>query len=445
MGTNDIEKEALRAQILSLVQEYSKKAWSEKPFEKGRNPVPVSGKVFDGDDVSSLVDSSLDFWLTTGRFSKEFEKKFAYFVGAKHAILTNSGSSSNLLAVTALTSPLLESRQMKPGDEIITIASGFPTTINPIIQNNFVPVFIDTEVPTYAIDTSCLEEAISDRTKAIILAHTLGNPFNLERVTEFAEKHNLWLIEDACDALGSEYNGKRVGSFGDLATFSFYPAHHITMGEGGAVLTSEPLLKKIVESFRDWGRDCWCSTGVDGSCGKRFDQKFGKLPYGYDHKYVYTHIGYNLKPTDMQAAIGVSQLEKLPGFIEKRENNFNYLLQSLADLEDYLIFPKATKNSKPCWFGMPITLRKNCPLSKRELLKDFDRRKIGARLLFGGNLLKQPAYQDIQYRVVGDLQGTEQILENTFWIGTYPGLTLQMLDYVSESFHEVFFNGKIDD
>ena len=326
MGKDNIEKEALRAQILSLVQEYSKKVWAEKPFEKGRDPVPVSGKVFDGDDVSNLVDSSLDFWLTTGRFSKEFEKKFVDFVGAKHAILTNSGSSSNLLAVTALTSPLLGSRQMKPGDEIITVASGFPTTINPIIQNNFVPVFIDTEVPTYVINTSHLEEAISNRTKAIILAHTLGNPFNLERVTEFAEKHNLWLIEDACDALGSEYNGKRVGSFGDLATFSFCPAHHITMGEGGAVLTSNPLLKKIVESFRDWGRDCWCSTGVDGSCGKRFDQKFGKLPYGYDHKYVYSHIGYNLKPTDMQAAIGVSQLEKLPGFIEKRKNNFNYLL-----------------------------------------------------------------------------------------------------------------------
>jgi CDP-6-deoxy-D-xylo-4-hexulose-3-dehydrase len=439
MEETSLERKALREQILSLVREYSKKTWTGKTFEPGRDSVPVSGRVFDGDDVATLVDSSLDFWLTMGRFSSEFERKFAEFVGAKSALLVNSGSSANLLAVTALTSPLLGKRQMKPGDEIITVASGFPTTVNPILQNGFVPVFVDTEVPAYNIDVTNLEKAVSKRTRAIILAHTLGNPFDVDTVLKIAEKYNLWLIEDACDALGSEYKGRKIGTFGDLASFSFYPAHHITMGEGGAVLTSNPLLKRIVESFRDWGRDCWCLPGVDGTCKKRFEQQFGTLPYGYDHKYVYSHIGYNLKLTDMQAAIGVAQLKKLPNFIKMREHNFNYLLKSLDDLSKYLIFPKAAENSKPCWFGLPITLRKDCPLSRNDVLKELDRRKIGSRLLFGGNILRQPAYQDIKYRVAGELHGTEQILKDTFWIGVYPGLTEQMLDYVGQSFHDIFY------
>jgi CDP-6-deoxy-D-xylo-4-hexulose-3-dehydrase len=423
----------LRAQIWELVAEYAAEAFPAKQFMPGISSAPVSGRVFDGEDVQYLVDSSLDFWLTTGRYADQFEKEFARFFKMRHALLVNSGSSANLLALTSLTSPLLKERQLKPGDEVITVATGFPTTVNPIFQNNLVPVFIDVDIPTYNVDVTQLEAALSDKTRAVMIAHTLGNPFNLEAVTEFCKQHNLWLVEDCCDAVGAQYNGQPVGRFGDVATVSFYPAHHITMGEGGAVLTDKPKLKKIIESFRDWGRDCWCEPGKDNTCGKRFVWQLGDLPHGYDHKYTYSHIGYNLKVTDMQAAVGVSQLKKLPNFIERRRENFAYLHAQLQHLQEYLILPQATPNSEPSWFGFPIAVREDAPFTRNQLVQFLDSRKVGTRLLFGGNLIRQPAYRSSQYRVASSLKNADFIMNNVFWIGVYPGLTQPMLDYISES------------
>jgi len=422
--------EELRQQIYDLVRAYYLANWPEQPFIPGETPVPVAGKVFDEEELVNLVDASLDFWLTSGRYAKKFEQDFAGFFGMRHAILTNSGSSANLLALSTLTSPKIGDRRLKPGDEVITVAASFPTTVNPIIQNGLVPVFLDIHIPTYNIDITYLEEAVTEKTRAIILAHTLGNPFNIAEVKKIASKYNLWLIEDACDAAGAEYDGKFIGTFGDLSTFSFYPAHHITMGEGGAVLTNSITLKRIVESFRDWGRDCWCETGVDNTCRKRFQHKLGNLPYGYDHKYTYSHIGYNLKLTDMQAAVGVAQLKKLPSFIEKRRKNFQYLYNGLKILEKYLILPEPTPNSNPSWFGFPLTVRENAPFTRNSLVQYLESRRIATRLLFGGNLTNQLAYQETRYRIVGDISQSDQVMNDTFWLGLYPGLSQQHLDYM---------------
>ncbi|MCC6129139.1 MAG: lipopolysaccharide biosynthesis protein RfbH [Acidobacteria bacterium] len=429
--------EDLRARILADVEDFSRENWPARPFIPGQTPVPVAGRVFDHEDVVSLVDASLDFWLTTGRFAERFERELAGWLGLRHAVLVNSGSSANLAAVSALTSPKLGEKRLKPGDEVITCATGFPTTVNPILQNGLVPVFLDVHIPSYNMETSRLEEAVSEKTRAIILAHTLGNPFDLTSVLNFAEKHDLWVIEDMCDALGAEYSGRKAGTFGHLATISFYPAHHITTGEGGAVVTSRPDLKLLVESFRDWGRDCWCDPGHDNTCHKRFGWQLGDLPAGYDHKYIYSHIGYNLKMTDMQAAVGLSQLQKLPVFIEKRNRNFAFLRALLAPLEDRLILPEATPGSTPSWFGFPITLRETCPVSRQDVLKALERNRIGTRLLFGGNLLRQPAYRDIPRRVVGSLANADRVMNRTFWVGVYPGLTEEMLAFVSDTLESV--------
>lgn len=431
------QTESLRDRILDLVSEYHELAFAPQPFVPGETPVPVSGRVFDAGDMRSLVDSSLDFWLTTGRFAAQFEKQFARWFGIRTATLVNSGSSADLLAVTSLTSPKLGDRRLRPGDEVITVAAGFPTTVNPIIQNGLVPVFLDEHIPTYNIDTSLLEEARSERTRAVVIAHTLGNPFNLAAVTEFVRKYDLWLVEDCCDAVGATYNGQKVGTFGDLATVSFYPAHHITMGEGGCVLAEKPLLKTILESFRDWGRDCWCEPGKADTCGKRFGWQLGQLPYGYDHKYTYSHIGYNLKMTDMQAAVGVSQLKKLPEFIARRRANFDALYRGLKDLEEFFILPESTPNSEPSWFGFPLAVRPGAPFNRNQVIAFLESRKIATRLLFGGNLLRQPAYQDIRHRVVGSLENTDFIMNQVFWIGVFPGLTSEMLAYVLDVFHQM--------
>ncbi len=428
--------EELRAQIRVLTAEFFTEAFSPREFIAGESPVPVSGKVFDEVEMQHLVDSSLDFWLTTGRFADQFQKEFSKFMGVRNTILVNSGSSANLVALSCLTSPQLGDKALKPGDEVITVAAGFPTTVNPIIQNNLIPVFIDVQIPTYNVDVNYLEAALSSRTRAIMIAHTLGNPFDLETVTEFARKHDLWLIEDCCDAVGATYNGQKVGTFGDLATTSFYPAHHITMGEGGAVLTDNPKLKKLAESFRDWGRDCWCEPGKDNTCGKRFEHQLGDLPYGYDHKYSYSHIGYNLKATDMQAAVGLAQMQKLPGFIESRRANFAYLHENLQDLQEVLILPQATPNSEPSWFGFPIAVRADAPFTRNQLVQFLESHKIATRLLFGGNLVRQPAYRNSQYRVASPLDNTDFIMNQVFWLGVYPGLTRPMLDYVIETLHE---------
>jgi CDP-6-deoxy-D-xylo-4-hexulose-3-dehydrase len=427
----------LRKQILHLVSEYHAAAFGVPAFVPGESSVPVSGRVFDAADVESLVDSGLDFWLTTGRFAGQFEKEFARYLGVRGATLVNSGSSANLLALTTLTSPRLGDRRLVPGDEVITVAAGFPTTVNPIIQNGLIPVFVDAQIPTYNINVSRLEEAVSGRTRAMMIAHTLGNPFDLGAVKEFVDRHKLWLIEDCCDAVGSTYQGRKVGTFGDLATVSFYPAHHITMGEGGCVLTEKPLLKTLVESFRDWGRDCWCDPGKQDTCGKRFQWELGDLPCGYDHKYTYSHIGYNLKLTDMQAAVGVSQLQKLPSFIERRKANFRVLREGLADLEESFILPEATAGSDPSWFGFPIAVRPDGPLKRNAVIDQLERKKIATRLLFAGNLTRQPAYQDARFRVVGGLENTDFIMNNVFWIGLYPGITGPMLDYVLEALHDL--------
>jgi len=423
----------LRQQILDLSIRYFGEAFPAVEFIPGQSPVPVSGKVIDGDDLSSVVDSALDCWFTTGRFAEDFERKLARFVGVRCASLVNSGSSANLLAVSALTSPKLGDRRLKPGDEVITVAAGFPTTVNPILQNRLVPVFVDVALPTYEIDASQLEAARSEKTRAVVIAHTLGNVFDLDAVTAFVRKHNLWLIEDCCDALGSTWKGRHIGTFGDISTVSFYPAHHITMGEGGAVLTNRPDLQVLIESFRDWGRDCWCHPGKDNTCGKRFDWQLGNLPCGYDHKYTYSHIGYNLKATDMQAALGASQITKLPKFIERRKENFRYLFSALKPLESCLLLPEATPGSDPSWFGFPIGIRENAPFKREDLIRALEANKIGTRLLFGGNLLRQPAYEGCEYRVVGELPNTDFVMNNVFWIGVYPGLTTEMLDFVANT------------
>jgi len=429
--------DAIRAQISALVTEYHTEAFSQQDFVPGETPVPVSGKVFDATELQYLVDASLDFWLTTGRFAEQFEREFAQIFGLRHAMLVNSGSSANLVALSCLTSPALGERQLRAGDEVITVAAGFPTTVNPIIQNQLTPVFVDVNLSTYDIDVSQLEAAYSERTKAIMLAHTLGNPFDLESVTAFAKKHDLWFIEDCCDAVGATYQGRHVGTFGDVATASFYPAHHITMGEGGCVLTNSAKLKKSIESFRDWGRDCWCAPGKDNTCGKRFEWQLGDLPYGYDHKYTYSHIGYNLKLTDMQAAVGVAQLQKLPGFIEKRRQNFAYLLNGLSDLEEFFLLPQATPNSEPSWFGFPLAVRPDAPFSRDDVIWHLTQHRIGTRLLFGGNLLRQPAYQNVPHRVVGSLENSDYVMNQVFWIGIYPGLDSVQLDYVLDILHKV--------
>lgn len=426
----------LRFEILELVKAYYREAFPEQAFVPGESPVPVSGRVFDADEIIHLVEASLDCWLTTGRFAAQFEREFAQLFGLRHAILCNSGSSANLLAVSALTSPKLGERRLKPGDEVITVAAGFPTTVNAIIHNGLVPVFLDIELGTYNVDVSHFEEAIGPRTRAIMLAHTLGNPFDLDTVQDVVKRHNLWLIEDNCDALGSTYKDKLTGTFGDLATVSFYPAHHITMGEGGCVLTNDPLLKTLVESFRDWGRDCWCDPGRDNTCGKRLECQLGGLPYGYDHKYTYSHIGYNLKATDMQAAVGVAQLKKLPALMKKRQENFQCLYDGLKTLEEFLILPQTTPNSCPSWFGVPITVREDAAFTRYELVRHLEDRKIATRQLFGGNLTRQPAYQGVPYRVVGDLHNSDQVMNHTFWIGVYPGLTKEMTEYVIAQFHQ---------
>ena len=423
----------LRQQILALTEEFYAEAFAAKEFVAGTSVVPVSGKVIDGKDVASVVDSALDAWFTTGRFAKEFERKLARFFGVRSASLVNSGSSANLVALSALTSPKLGERRLKPGDEVITVAAGFPTTVNPIFQNRLVPVFLDVTLPTYEIDVTKLEAARSEKTKAVMIAHTLGNVFNLDAITAFCKKYNLWLIEDCCDALGSTYKGQKVGTFGDIATVSFYPAHHITMGEGGAVLTDKPALQVLIDSFRDWGRDCWCEPGVDNTCGKRFEWQLGTLPCGYDHKYTYSHVGYNLKATDMQAALGLSQIEKLPHFIERRKENFAYLKNALKPLEDVLQLPVAGEHADPSWFGFPIGVKAGAPFTRDQLTKALEAKKIGTRLLFAGNLLRQPAYEGWEYRVVGELPNTDYVMNHVFWIGVYPGLTTPMLDFIAET------------
>ncbi len=398
--------------------------------------MPVAGRSYDHEEMALLVESGLDLWLTVGRFAARFEKEFAEIMEVRHALLCNSGSSANLLAVSALTSPLLGDRRVQPGDEIITVAAGFPTTVNPILQNGLVPVLVDIELPTYSVQVELLEQALSPRTRGIILAHTLGNPFDLEAVNRFARDRKLWLIEDNCDAVGSRYAGRATGSFGDLGTVSFYPAHHLTMGEGGCVLTSRPMLKRIVESFRDWGRDCWCSPGDDNTCGKRFDWQLGSLPHGYDHKYTYSHVGYNLKLTEMQAAVGVAQLGKLESFHAARRRNFDALYSGLAPFEEFFVLPQATPQSEPSWFGFPLTVRPGAPFERKRLIAWLEERKIATRLLFAGNITRQPAYEGANLRVASSLATTDLVMESAFWLGVYPGVTDAMTAYVADSIRE---------
>jgi len=435
----------LRQKICALIPEYFQAEFARGEFVPGETPVPVSGRVFDSEELEFLVNAALDFWLTTGRYADQFEKEFARFIGVRSAILVNSGSSANLVALSTLTSPKLVDERLRPGDEVITVAAGFPTTVNPIFQNSLVPVFVDVSLPTFNVDVGQLELALSDRTRAIVLAHTLGNPFDVDAVVDFARQHDLWLIEDCCDAVGSTYKGQKAGTFGDLATTSFYPAHHITMGEGGCVLTDKPLLKTLAESFRDWGRDCWCAPGKENTCGKRFDWQLGDLPHGYDHKYIYSHVGYNLKATDMQAAVGVAQLKKLPGFIDTRKRNFSYLKAGLKDLEEFFVLPEATQHSDPSWFGFPLLVRETAPFSRNTLIDFLNSKKIATRQLFGGNLVRQPAYAELNYRVIGDLRTSDRVMNQAFWIGVYPGLTRGMLDYVLETMNEIALKGVLSD
>lgn len=428
-------KEPSRKGILTSVREFAAAKFAGSEFVPGVSSVPVSGKVLDADDLVALVDSSLDGWLTAGRFTEQFQRGLAKYVGARSSVFVNSGSSANLLALTALTSKKLGKRALKPGDEVLTVAMGFPTTVNPIIQNGLRPVVVDVEIGTYDAISDMMREAVGPKTRAIMMAHTLGNPFDLGVVQELCKEHGLWLVEDSCDALGSTYDGKRTGSFGDTATASFYPAHHITTGEGGAVFVKSPLVRKQVESFRDWGRDCYCETGHDNTCLKRFEWTLGDLPEGYDHKYTYGHIGYNLKATDMQAALGLSQLAKLDTFVARRRENFAYLYSKLDGVPG-LILPKATPNSEPSWFGFPITLDPELDVNREDLLRFLDERLIGTRLMFAGNIIRQPAYKDVDFRVVGDLTNTDIIMRRSFWVGVYPGLTEPMLDYIAESIRE---------
>lgn len=415
-----------------------RKRHPKQSFIPGETSIPVTGKVFGVEEIESAVQASLDFWLTSGSYSEEFESRFAKIVGMRHAFMVNSGSSANLVALSALTSPKMGERRLLPGDEVLTVAAGFPTTVTPIIQNNLIPVYIDIDLQTYVANEEQLEAAISKKTKAIMMAHTLGNPFNLELVEKLAIKYNLWIIEDSCDGLGGTYKGRNLGSFGDFSTFSFYPAHHITTGEGGAVLVKKAAHKVIVESLRDWGRDCWCPPGCDNTCLKRYEWKLGELPEGYDHKYTYSHLGYNLKSGDIQAAIGLAQLDRLDTFIEKRKYNWNYLHKNLKSLEEYLVLPKPTEHGDPSWFGFAITVKENSPLSRNNLVKLLNEKKVGTRLLFGGNLLRQPAFMGTPRRVVSDLKNSDIVMNDTFWIGVWPGLTEQMLDYVINIFSELF-------
>jgi CDP-6-deoxy-D-xylo-4-hexulose-3-dehydrase len=419
----------IKNNILDLVNRYSDIVFKEKEFIPGISDVPVSGKVIGASEIRHMIDASLDGWLTAGRFNEMFEKKLSSFLGVKCLLTVNSGSSANLIAFSTLTSPKLKERAINKGDEIISVAAGFPTTINPIIQYGATPVFVDVKIPTYNIDENLVESSINKKTKAIMLAHTLGNPFNVKKIKEICDKYNLWLIEDSCDALGSKFENQNVGTFGDLATLSFYPAHHITMGEGGAVFTNSKKLEMIAESFRDWGRDCYCDPGKDNTCNKRFGWHLGELPLGYDHKYIYSHMGYNMKITDMQAACGLAQLDRLEGFIKQRKENFSFLYKCLKDLEEFLILPESEKNSDPSWFGFPLSLRKNNKFNRNDLIKYLNHNKIGTRLLFAGNVVKQPYMKNVNFRVHGELKNTNFIMENTFWIGVYPGLTSQHLEY----------------
>jgi CDP-6-deoxy-D-xylo-4-hexulose-3-dehydrase len=429
VSTNKIKKQELRAQISELVKQYAEIAYSPTDFEAGKTVVPPSGKLLGEEELQHMVEASLDGWLTTGRFNFKFERKLASFIGVKHLITVNSGSSANLVAFNTLTSPTLGDRAIRQGDEVIGVAAGFPTTVNPIIQFGAVPVFVDVDRLTHNIDAGKIEAAIGPKTKAIMLAHSLGNPFNLDVVTALCKKHNLWLVEDCCDALGSTYHGRMVGTFGDIGTLSFYPAHHITMGEGGAVFTNNDELKKIAESFRDWGRDCYCRPGKDNTCGKRFSWKLGDLPQGYDHKYTYSHLGYNLKITDMQAACGLAQLDKASRFVQMRKKNFTFLKNRLKNCEEFVNLPVPTENSDPSWFGFPITLKENCPVSRVDLLNYLDEHKVGTRLLFAGNLIRQPYMSGAKYRISGELTNTDNVMNNTFWIGVQPSLTPDMLEF----------------
>ncbi len=436
------QQQEIRQKIAALVDEFAQLKYTSQYFKPGETVIPPSGKVLDAAELKSMVEASLDGWLTTGRFNDAFEKKLRDFLGVKFLITTNSGSSANLLAFSALTSPKLKERAIKPGDEVIGVAAGFPTTVNPILQFGAVPVFVDVDIATHNIDVTKIEAAISPKTKAIMLAHSLGNPFNLKVILEICKKHNLWLIEDNCDSLGSRYNGQLTGTFGDIGTLSFYPAHHITMGEGGAVFTNNADLKMIIESFRDWGRDCYCQPGKDNTCGKRFCWKLGDLPEGYDHKYTYAHAGYNLKITDMQAACGLAQMDKLEGFIQARKDNFKYLYERLQSCQDFLILPEATPNSDPSWFGFLMTIKPEANIHRVDLLSYLDQEKIGTRLLFAGNLTRQPYMQGRNYRVSGDLANTDTVMNDSFWVGVYPGLTEEMLDFAAtkiESFLGVNF------
>ena len=427
----------IRDEITTLVAEYA--ALSSAPaFVPGTTAIPPSGKIVGAPEMQNMVEASLDAWLTTGRFNALFEEKLARYIGVAHALTVNSGSSANLVAFTTLTSPLLGDRAIKPGDEVITVAAGFPTTVNPILQNGCVPVFVDVDIPTYNIDATLLEAARSERTRAVMIAHTLGNPFDVDAVVAFCDKHDLWLIEDCCDALGATWRGRKVGTFGDLATLSFYPAHHITMGEGGAVLVDDPLLKRAAESIRDWGRDCWCAPGADNTCGQRFCWKLGDLPYGYDHKYTYSHLGYNLKITDMQAACALAQMDRLDGFIATRRRHFAFLAERMNRCDEFIELPRATAHADPSWFGFPITLKQAASTRRVDLLTYLDERRIGTRLLFAGNLIRQPYMQGRTYRVAGELTRADRVMKNTFWVGVHPALDDAMLEYVASSIEQFF-------
>ena len=431
----------MREAIMDMAEAYADKFHAPRDFDPGFSPVPVSGKVIGGTEMRSLIDSALDFWLTSGRFNTKFEQRMRAVLGRKVVLTCNSGSSANLLAMTALTSPELGDRALQPGDEVITCATGFPTTVNPSFNNNLLPVFLDVDIPTYNIKTEALEEALSPRTRAIMAAHTLGNPFDLKTIMDFAKKHDLYVVEDTCDALGAEYDGKKVGTFGDIGTLSFYPAHHITMGEGGAVYCDSPKLKRALECLRDWGRDCWCDSGKDNTCQKRFEWQLGELPYGFDHKYTYSHLGYNLKITDMQAAVGLAQIPRIGEFVEARRRNYAFLRKQLEALEAYFILPEATPNSNPSWFGFPLTVRKDAGFTRDALVKHLNDKKIGTRLLFGGNLLRQPYMLGRNYRTAGDIINADIVMNDTFWIGVYPGLNEESLGYMFEVIDGFIKNG----